>query len=269
MYQNQNNGIYSISLLVGSAFTFAYCFGVAIHEIGHVLAYQYYGIPTIEFVLDPLGHSYMEPVRDHAPGELLQRSGGSLFNIICASLVASFFVKNHNLYAFPIMMWVGAAFIQESIAIILDLINGKTHDWAFVVAEGIPVSLVLLVAAIFLLVGSAILLRLLAIAGVKADDSIKKIVTICLLGITPFFIISLIYVSFFLSSDDDNWVLSKSIALAASVVLSLVFALMFKPSFPTLEKLWPITNQTIHNSHVVFSMSLALFFIVFCAFFFN
>jgi len=269
MNKNEKSDIYRVTILVASAFTFAYCFGVSIHEIGHIVAYQYYGISTEILVLDPFGHSYMEPVRDYAAGELLQRSGGSLFNVICACLVSTFFWKKQNLYAFPILMWSGAAFIQESVAILLDVANGVPRDWGFVVAEGIPVYLVLSLSAIFMLIGCGIFLRLLAVAGIKPHHSNTKIMTVCLLGITPFFIISLIYVNLFLGSDQNHLVESKSISLGASIVLSLIFSIMFKPFYPKLEKVWSVNSQVISQKHLISSFSIAVLYVAFCAFFYN
>jgi len=269
MSQSLNNESLKTLLLVASSFTFAYCFGVTIHEIGHVLAYQYYDIDTIIFVLDPFGHSYMEPIKDYAPGELLQRSGGSLFNVICACLVSSIFWKKHNLYAFPLLMWSGAAFIQESVAILLDTMNGLPRDWAFVAAEGVSVYLVLALSALFMFIGCAIFLRLLAIAGVRTHHSNAKIMTISLMGISPFFVISLIYVAIFFTAEDRGWILSKSIALGASVLLSLLFSLLFKPLYPVLDKVLSIKTQTIKFEHVSSSIGIALVFITFCTFFYN
>lgn len=256
-------------LLIAGAFIFAYSFGVFIHEIGHVLAYQYYGVATKVFVLDPLGHSYMEPVKDYAAGELFQRSGGSLVNIFCANIVFVLLWKKQNLYTFPILMWAPTAFIQESIAIILDVMNGLPFDWAFVVAEGIPVFAVLCLSAIFLTVGCLIFLRLVALAGVRPHYSSLKIMTICIAGVAPFFILSLVYAGYFLVSDLDNWVISKSISLGASIVLSIFLSILFKPLYPILEKLLPVKTQKLERSHVGTALFAASAFLIFGALFYN
>ncbi|WP_444996107.1 hypothetical protein [Aliikangiella sp. IMCC44359] len=265
-----NNSFFKILILISSSFTFAYCLGVGVHELGHVLAYQYHGISTKTFVLDPFGHSYMVPEIDYAEGELLQRSGGSLFNIFCALLVSSVFWKKKNLFAFPLLMWPATALIQESVAIILDIINGMTFDWAFVASEGVPVYAIIGLSIVFLILGCSIFLSLLSIAGLKPSDSISQIIATCLISVTPFFIISLIYAMFFLVSDKDNWVLSKSIALAASIVLSMIIAFLFKPTYPFLNRfIIPISNQIVENKQVVSSMIITLLFIAFCSFFYN
>ncbi len=266
-YRNINTG--KILVLVASAFTFAYCFGVFIHEIGHILGYQYYGIATKKLVLDPFGHSYMLPLKENPAGDLLQFSGGSLLNIISACLVASLFCKNHNMFAFPLLMWAGVAFIQESIAIVLDLVNGSTFDWTLVVAAGMPIYLVIIFSLLCMGAGCTIFLRLLAIVGINPDDSYTKILTICILGISPFFIISLIYVLFFMVTDQDNWILSKSISLGASIILSVVLALLFKPLYPMLEKFLPVKSRDIKPTHLGSSLSIAVLFTLFCLFFFN
>ncbi|MET1256550.1 hypothetical protein [Aliikangiella maris] len=265
---------FHLSLLIAGAFTFAYCFGVIIHEIGHVLAYWYYGISTTTLVLDPLGHSYMTPAIENPEGELLQRSGGTLFNVFCAILSASFFWKKKSLFALPILIWPASALIQESIAIILDVINGLPFDWAFVVASGIPIYMVLLLSIIFLISGCGVFLYLLSIAGISKSWPTPKIIASCLIAVTPFFIISLIYALFFLESDRDNWVLSKSIALGASILLSIIMAFMFKPSIYFLQTMLgtkPGTNskQRLTLGPVILSNITALFIILFCGLFFN
>ena len=120
-----------------------------------------------------------------------------------------------------------------------------------------------------MLLGCAIFLRLLALAGVRPDYPNKSIMTIALFGITPFFVISLIYAGFFLVSEHDNWVFSKSIALGASILLSLIFAILFKPLYPGLEKIWPVKPQQIKQKHLACSILMAVSFVIFCAFFFN
>jgi hypothetical protein len=211
----------------------------------------------------------MVPFKDYAEGELLQRGGGSLFNILCACCVSSLFWKKHNLYAFAILMWSATAFIQESVAIILDVINGLPFDWSFVVAEGVPVSIVLCISVVFLFVGSGLFLRLLAIAGVRTFWPLTRLIALCVLAISPFFVISLIYAGLFLVSDQDNWVLSKSIALGASIALSLIFSLLFKPLYPVLERFLPIRDQVIKLSHIGLSTAAAFLFLLFCTIFYN
>jgi hypothetical protein len=256
-------------LLIAGGFIFAYSFGVFVHEIGHVLAYKYYGIDTKVFVFDPLGRSYMEPIKDYAAGELFQRSAGSLINIFCANIVFVLLWKKQNLYTFPILIWAPTAFIQESIAIILDVMNGLPFDWAFVVAEGIPVFAVLCLSVIFLVVGCLFFLRLVALAGARPNYSLLKIMTICIAGIAPFFILSLVYVSYFLVSDLDNLVISKSISLGASIVLSIFLSTLFKPLYPVLERFLPLKTQKPERSHVGTTLFAASVFLIFGALFYN
>ena len=94
-------------------------------------------------------------------------------------------------------MWGGSAFIQEAIGIFIDVADGGASDWADVISTGVPTGVVVLLGIIFLIIGSLLSLRLFTLAGMFPDQNLKKKVVIGIVGIIPFFLISLIILSFF------------------------------------------------------------------------
>lgn len=264
MHPPPTNNSASIILLIACSFVFAYALGVVVHEIGHVLAYACYGIPTKVIVLDPLGHSFMTPVEENAAGELLQRSGGPLFNIVCACLCSAVLWNRSSAYLYPFSMWVSVAFIQESVGMVLDLVNGDDFDWALVAAEGVPTYVIAFFAGVLLLLGCPLFLRMLALAGVHPSRSYFDIARLCVLGISPFFAISLVYAVGFLTSTKDNWVFSKSISLATSIGLSLCFAGVYRPLHPLLSRFIFTPTARIGREHLIASILLAVTLLAAC-----
>jgi len=243
-----------IVLLVSGSFVFSYCFGVFMHEVGHVLAYLYYGIPTSVFVVHPFGRSYMKPGVDIENGLLLIGVSGSLFNIACAMSCSFVFRHSRNLMLLPLLMWRATSLLQEAVAMNLDMISGGRFDWAKVVATGIPMSLVVWLSIIFLVVGCISFLRLLALAGVTRGDSLYRILVICSGAIVPFFLVSFAYAWMF----DQTLIYSKLVALASSVALSAMVAVLFKPAFPYLEEPPDYRSGNVEWKHAAFATGLAL-----------
>lgn len=251
---NSNTGFQIIFLLSGS-FIFAYCFGIIIHELGHVLAYLYYGVSTNVFVIHPFGRNYMEPVVDIVHGKFLIGASGTLFNVFCAISFSFLFRHTKKLFLMPFLIWGATSLIQESIAIILDIIKGSQYDWSKVISSGIPVWIVLCLSISFLMIGSIYFLRLMAFAGLKKSDSYIKKLSVCLGSVIPFFLFALIYSILY----QEKMIFSKTIPLISSIILSLLLSITFKPTFNYLEKILPNKKASvIEFQHIVFSIGLAL-----------
>ena len=253
--KNKNSAV-GISLLLFSSFTFAYSLGVLLHEIGHVLGYQSFGVPTIEFVFQPLGRSFMEP-QFEVEGNValgIVYSAASLFNVLCASLVLGFTWRKQSLMLFPFMMWGATAPIQESIAIILDVANGGAFDWTMVVAAGVPMAMVLLLSFFLMILGCLIFLRLITFCGLAPRDPWIKKVAISISAIAPFFALSLVYSL----AHQGEMLFSKGIALGSSLGLAILLSSVHGVSFEFLERFFPVEMQRIERIHVVFPLGLCL-----------
>jgi hypothetical protein len=262
---NNSIGIQIIFLLSGS-FIFAYCFGIIIHELGHVLAYLYYGVSTNVFVIHPFGRNYMEPMVDITHGKFLIGASGTLFNVFCAISFSFLFIRTKNLFLMPFLIWGATSLIQESIAIILDITKGSQYDWSKVISSGIPLWIVISLSIFFLVIGSLYFLRLMAFAGLKKSDSYIKILSVCLGSVIPFFLFALIYSIMY----QKTMIFSKTVPLISSIILSLLLSITFKPTFNYLGKILPNKKAiTIEFQHIVFSISLALIIILFGLLYFN
>ncbi len=255
-----------IVLLLSGAFMFAYCFGIVIHELGHVLAYRWYGVPTKTFVIHPFGRNYMEPTFDISYGTLLVFSSGSLFNVICAVVCSIVLRRAATLFLMPFFMWASTALIQESIAMILDIANGGTFDWSMVVAAGIPGWLVACISALFLILGSLYFLRLIAFAGLTRNTPFVKVFGINLVSVVPYFLLALIYASTF----QKTMMFAKSVPLLSSICLSLVLSVVFRPTYAWLERAAPDRKfGPVTWTHAAWSFGLALLIVLIGLFFFN
>jgi len=262
---NCNSKSQIIFLLSGS-FIFAYCFGIVIHELGHVFAYLYYGVSTDVFVIHPFGRNYMEPAVEIAHGKLLTAASGSLFNVLTAIGFSFLFRHTKKIILMPFLMWGATSLIQEAIAIILDIVKGSQFDWSIVVATGIPVWIVICLSICFLLLGSAYFLRLMAFAGLMKSDSYTKILIVSLASVVPFFLFSMIYASLY----QETMIFSKTIPFISSIILSLLFSIAFRPTFDYLEKILPNKKDSIIGwQHIVFSIGLALIIILTGLLYFN
>jgi hypothetical protein len=255
-----------IIFLLSGSFVFAYCFGIVIHELGHVLAYLYYGVSTDVFVIHPFGRNYMEPAVDITHGKLLIGASGSLFNVFCAVSFSFLFRHTKNIYFMPFLMWGATSLIQEAIAMILDIVKGSQFDWSIVIATGIPIWIVICLSISFLLIGSLYFLRLMAFAGLSKSDSYAKILSVCLGSVIPFFLFALIYSSLY----QETMIFSKTIPLISSIILSLLLSMSFRPTFDYLEKILPNKKiSTIGWKHIAFSCGLALVIILTGLLYFN
>lgn len=261
---NSNTSSRIVFLLSGS-FVFAYCFGTVIHELGHVIAYLYYGVSTDVFVIHPFGRNYMEPVVEITHGKLLIGASGSLFNVLCAVSFSFLIRHTKNLFFMPFLMWGATSLIQEAIAIILDIIKGSQFDWSIVVATGIPIWIVICLSISFLLIGSLYFLRLMAFAGLKKEDSYTKIISVSLISVIPFFLFALIYASLY----QETMIFSKTIPLISSIILSLILSIAFRPTFDFLEKILHKEVVLIEWRHISLSIGLALVIILTELLYFN
>lgn len=261
-----NNTTSRIILLLSSSFIFAYCFGIVIHELGHVLAYMHYGVSTNVFVIHPFGRNYMEPVVDITYGKLLIGASGSLFNVFCAISLSFLLRRTKTVFFMPFIIWGATSLIQEAITMILDIVKGSQFDWSIVVATGIPVWIVICLSITFLILGIMYFLRLMAFAGLRKSDSYTKILGVCLASVIPFFLLALIYSSLY----QETMIFSKMIAFISSIILSLLLSIIFRPTFDYLEKI--LHNKklsTIGWQHIAFSTGLALVMILTGLLYFN
>ena len=266
MVDNNRNPSARIILLLSGAFIFAYCFGIVIHEIGHVLAYRFYGVSTKTFVIHPFGRNYMEPEFDIERGQLLIYASGSLFNVICAVLFSILFRRVRSLFIVPFLMWGSTSLIQESIAMILDIANGGQFDWSMVVRAGFPLWLVIVLSISFLTLGSLYFLRLMAFAGLGRSDSYTRILGVSLVSVVPFFLIALIYAGLY----QKTMIFAKTIPFVSSIGLAIILSVIFRPTFEFLERAMPNRKfGAIGGHHIVFSVGLALAVILTGLLFFN
>lgn len=247
-------------LILSTSFVFAYILGIIIHEIGHVAAYALVGIPTDAFVIHPFGRNYMLPAQE-APKEFIPfvYMAGTLLNLITATALWVTLKRTRNSFLLPLLMLSATSFIQESIGIILDVVNGGDFDWAIVSDTALPTPVIFAISSILLVIGCIQFLKMLAMVRVRKD--LKQAIMVALSVVTPYFLLSLGYVLLF----EENKIPARAIALGVSVILGISLSVIYTLNQSRLE----VGSLKIETRHVRFSVVLMLTLLCFGLTFFN
>ena len=94
--ETEKNSYIQTALLVLGAFIFAYSIGIVFHEIGHVLAYKIYGVSTTNFVIQPLGQSFMSTAVEVKNDFALGVVNGAAPSLMCLVRPVFFYFYGRN-----------------------------------------------------------------------------------------------------------------------------------------------------------------------------
>ena len=282
MNTNRANGLFllkAIGLFMGACF-FAWSFDVGMHELGHYLANIFLGVPERGIILNAFGSNYNIYLGDLsvALGTPLRKAfsgaSGPLFNLLVSATVSLLLWRKRSPVRLPLLMLGSIALLQESVGMIMEMIEGF-GDWTQV---GIPPVIIMLLAVILLAVGCIWMLQLLPLVGINSMDPLWRKLVVFLAGIPLFFLCSVIYQTLF-GSDiyvptwgivyKMEWVRkSKLIFLAVSTVLTLIITPLHRPLFSWLDRLshtpiaqvrWRDTMIAIGLAFVIIIAQLVLF----------
>lgn len=266
-------------VLYTGASIFAYLFAVAVHEIGHYLVSIILGVPEKGIVLHPFDLSYNiyggDLSRAFGTPLRLAFSGasGPLLNMLLGVIVSLLLWRKRSSRWLPILMWGSMALLQESVNMIMGIIDypDVISDWVDVMLAGVPPAIVGLLAVILLIAGCIWMLLLLPLAGVRPEDAFWRKLLIILAGIPMFLLGAVIYVALLGSSSmaPAGLVLQRRIiALVASVILLLVITSLHKPLFPILDRIshthpaqvsWRDTLPAVGLGAAIFVLQLVFF----------
>jgi hypothetical protein len=232
----------------GGASLFAYLFAVAVHEIGHYLANIILGVPEKGIVLHPFDLSYNIYGGDlsQAFGTPLRRAfsgaSGPLLNMLLGVVVSLLLWRKRSPKWLPILMWGSIALLQESVGMIMGIMDYPNirSDWVDVMLAGVPPVVVGLLAATLLVTGCIWLQLLFPLAGIRAEDPFWKKLLIILAGIPMLLLGAVIYLTLFGSGSNTpaGWVLrDRIIALVASLILLTIITGLHKPLFSMLDRI--------------------------------
>jgi hypothetical protein len=221
------------ALLILGSFTFSWCLAVAVHETGHAIACALAGAPNIRMHVHPFALSYVYydgvlPLGTWAFTAYM----GPLFDLLCATAVALLLWRKRNPYLLPLLMWSATAYMMEAVGILIGLGEGLPHDWAIVVHAGVSPIVVIAIAVVCLVIGSAIMLRLLPLANMSPEGAFPRKIGIALTGFLPFFLLSTLYAALF----SREVLMARAIALASGVVLIVGLAAIYRPTYRFLDR---------------------------------
>lgn len=264
-------------VLVSGASVFAYLFGVVVHEVGHYVGNVIVGIPNETIVLHPFDLSYN--VYGDLSGVNADRlafgsAAGPLLNVILGVGVGLFLWRWRAAGWLPIVMWGPVALLQESVGMIIGLVDYPDvgSDWVVVMVSGVAPAVIAVLSVALAVAGSVWILLVLPLAGVRADDAYRRKLVIFAVGIPLLLLGAVVYLSLIGSSspsppgmvEQNRW-----IALGASVTLVALLAALHRPLFSRLDKLShsDVADVTRQDAWIAVSMGAVVF--VFTLAFFN
>ena len=239
--------IRAIVLFLGASF-FAYLFGLTVHEFGHYVLCVILGVPERGIVLHPFDLSYNIYGGDLSRAfstqlrHAISGAAGPMLNMLLGVTVGLVLWRKRSPRLLPILMWASVALLQESVGMIMGLVDypDVRSDWVAVMLAGVPPMAIGVLAAIVLIAGCIWMLLLLPLAGVKAEDAIWRKLLILLAGIPTLLLGAVIYLNLLGSNSNVpvEWVLqNRYIALASSIILLAVITPLHKCLFPFLERI--------------------------------
>jgi hypothetical protein len=182
----------NILLLIG-AFTFAFFIGTIIHEFGHVIALRLFGVNQYKVVIHPfLGNQVIWNVNDDYIGYV--DAAGPLFNILIGNaFLIKFWRQRHKIV--PSILLLGpVALIQEGSNTLIQIsLNIPGTDAIRIITAGVPGSVLVVIAALFLLLGVLILTIELPLYGISPDDSLIDRLTMILPGFVAYMVAIYLY----------------------------------------------------------------------------
>ena len=208
-----------ILLLMGS-FTFAFLLGEMVHEWGHFLAHRYYGHQGISIHLDPFGGSRnlgVGPMPLHELG--ITTAAGPGLNLVAGILMTALFIKFKSPGFLSLVLWGPIALIQEGVNLSLGLLSpGSDAQW--LVQWGIPKVALIFLGAFFILVGTALISRILIrIREIKGMRFTRRL-TLIFFGLGFLIILRALISSF----QSPQAALENCIPLIFALILAVIIA---------------------------------------------
>ncbi|MFX1569241.1 MAG: hypothetical protein ACFFCV_12830 [Promethearchaeota archaeon] len=249
----KNSTLKSMLLVLG-AYAFSYCLGLTLHETGHAIALAIVGASNIRIYVHPfaLSHASGEPLLP----EVMAFTGcmGPLFNILCSCIITLVVWRKRNPKLLPLLMCGGTALTSEGVAIFMSLAQlPLLTDWGqVIIMGGVSPIIIGIIGAIFTITGIIMLLLLFPLENISTHNSFWKLLII-LSGFPLYFIISVTYVFIF----DPDVLTNRLIALLTTIGLTLLFASIYKPIFPYLDRISHTDTSKFNWSTIIIAFGAA------------
>jgi hypothetical protein len=215
--------ILPVLLLLGS-FAFVFCLGEAVHELGHFLAHQAYGV-EVGIRLDPFGGSRILH-GSSAPQETLGITSlaGPLFNLLVGLIVSMSLWRWRRPGLLPLVLWGPVALIQEGVTFSLGMLT-PGGDAQLIVEWGVPAAVLLSFGVLLLASGIVLLCRVLPLVGLSPTDSCGRKFGIVAGGMVSFMVLRLLASS----ASSPAAIQENALPLLFSLLLATVVVGLYRP----------------------------------------
>lgn len=251
-----------VLLLLGS-FTFAFCLGEAVHELGHYLAHRAYGY-DVGLVLDPFGGSHT--LGSTSPQEIwgVTTAAGPLLNLLVSMTLFALLWRKRRPALLPLLLWAPLALVQEGVNFSLGSLT-PGGDFELIVNWGFPAPLLLALGIIFLTCGVVLLCWELPLVGLSVGDSFSRKLTIVAGGMASFMLVRALFVGL----TSPGYAQEEVTTLIFSLLLAAIVSLLFDPVQMLLKHITKVDPASIGWREVYMSIALGLGMVLFQLAFFN
>ena len=251
-------------LLLFGSFVFAFCFGEAVHELGHFLAQRAYGLPA-EVRLDPFGGS-MVSHEASAPVAIrgITSAMGPLLNLVASMTVTLALWRNRKPALLAFLLWGPVALIQESASLSLGIFT-QSGDAALIAGAGFPTVILLDLGVFFFLSGVLMFALLLPQVNLLPGDPFQKKFSVLSTGMVSFIGFRFLYSILF----SGNLAEENAVWLIFTLVLATMVGALHRPLYPLLSQIAEMKPASITKAEAGLSMALGLGMVLFQVVIFN
>jgi len=217
-------------LLLGS-FTFAFCLGEAVHELGHFLAHRAYGT-EVGIKLDPFGGSRILN-GSSAPHETwgVTSAAGPLFNLMVGLTVSVSLWRYRRPALLPLLLWGPIALVQEGVTFSLGMLTSG-GDARLIVESGVPAPAILGLGVLFLLSGVVAVCSALPLVSLSASDSFGRRFGVVAGGMVSFMVIRLLGSSVL----SPHLAQENTVPLIFALLLAAIVAALYGPLHASIRR---------------------------------
>ncbi len=252
-------------LLMLLAFAFGFAFGGMIHELGHGIIALLIGGYQVSFVF----HPFIMPrtIINPAPLPGIIDIGGWVSDIGAGSLISLVAWRYKKPSLLPLLMYGPLSCILEGFSIAIGVISPGSDTIRFAIATGLPLFVFVIIGIAIFIIGLMFFVALFPLVDILQSDSYLKKLIIIMGGTATYMLLMIVYVNIFRPLD---WEISRSITnFMATLILSIIFASLYKPLNPYLNRLFNVKHQHIIWADFRFPIVLTMSVIIFQLIFFN
>ena len=243
-------------LIFLGSYLFSICLTVPIHEIGHALALMILGYPDIAIIVTPFYGTTTTSASIAMDDIIFISSAGTVFNLICASILVIGLWHRRSTKLLPLLMYGGTAFLLEGIVMFNTFFTSTIlTDWDALIFMGISPIFVAILTGIVLIVAALIVYIIWPLTGISAQTSFSKILYINM-GYVFYVLLSL----FFAIVVNLSFIPEIMFLLTFNSIVAILFLILrifaYKPLFPLIDRLTHTEVSDPTNSSVWIPLTL-------------